>query len=156
MLRLMMFSLVLLFTTMNQVMAKEISFVDLDGKTVNLSDYKGKWVVVNYWATWCPPCVVEIPELVAFHEANKDKNAVVIGVNHQDDPVDHVKAFADERFINYPVVRKPGVLSNGTPFGALKGLPTTYMINPEGEVIAARTGLVDQQLLENFIQQNTK
>lgn len=138
-------------------MAQSVSFVDLTGKPVNLSDYKGKWVVVNYWATWCPPCVKEIPELVAFQEAHAaKKDAVVLGVNHQEGDVAAVKQFADDRFVNYPIVRSAGKLSNGTPFGVLRGLPTTYMITPEGEAVAAHTGMVNQAMLEKFIQDYPK
>lgn len=134
----------------------DVEFVDLNGKTIKLSDYRGKWVVVNYWATWCPPCIKEIPELASFHEAHANKDAVVLGVNHQEDPVAEVKKFADDRFINYPIVRAKGKLGSGTPFGTLKGLPTTFMVTPEGEVVAARTGLVDQAVLEKFINDNSK
>jgi thiol-disulfide isomerase/thioredoxin len=135
--------------------ATDAEFVDLSGKKVKLSDYRGKWVIVNYWATWCPPCVHEIPELAAFHEAHKDKDAVVLGVNHEDDETTKVKQFVEGYLVGYPVLRSNERLSNRTPFGALKGLPTTYMITPEGELVAARTGMVDQKGLEKFIKDNS-
>lgn len=132
--------------------ATDLHFVDLNGKKVKLSDYKGKWVVVNYWATWCPPCVKEIPELQSFHEAHAAKDAVVLGINQEDGSITEVKQFADSMMVSYPVVRGEGVLSNNTPFGTLRGLPTTFMITPKGELVAARTGMVNQQSLEKFIQ----
>ncbi len=130
-----------------------VEFVDLDGNTSKLSDYRGKWVIVNLWATWCPPCLVEIPDLVLFHEEHKDKDAIVLGVNHEVLDPAKVKTFAESQMINYPVVRfKERFDSGSTPFGPLKGLPTTYMVTPEGQVVAARTGMVDQKMLEQFIE----
>lgn len=137
--------------------ADKIEFKTLDGKVVKLSDYKGKWVIVNYWATWCPPCRVEMPELGFFHEAHKNNDAIVLGVNYEDAPVDKVKTFLEQEMIKFPVVRpKNGADGRNTAFGPLKGLPTTYMVTPEGNVVAARTGLVDQKVLEGFIEKYNK
>lgn len=129
------------------------TFVTLDGKTVKLSDFKGKWVIVNYWATWCPPCRMEIPELEMFYEKHKKKDAVVLGVNYETGDVKHVKDFARQQMVSYPIVReKGGANGRSTVFGPLKGLPTTYMVTPKGEVVAARTGMVDEKMLESFIE----
>lgn len=131
-----------------------IKLTDLEGNESLLTDYKGKWVILNLWATWCPPCLVEIPDLVMFHEANKDKNAIVIGVNYEDNDPAKVKAFAESQMINYPIVRFEGKTDGvSSPLGKLQGLPTTYMIAPDGTVVAARTGMVDQKMLEDFMQQ---
>lgn len=144
-------SILLFFTSVAQ--AFDITLVDLEGKQVKLSDYRGKFVVVNFWATWCPPCLVEIPDLVMFHEAHKDKDAIVLGVNYEDIPVQKVKAFAEAQMISYPIVRLPGRIDGrNTPFGPLKGLPTTYVVAPNGEVIAGHTGMVDQEGLERVMQ----
>lgn len=133
--------------------SEPIELVDLDGKASLLSDYKGKWVILNLWATWCPPCLVEIPDLVLFHEAHKDKDAIVLGVNYEDNDPAKVKAFAESQMINYPIVRfKQKVDGRTTPLGKLQGLPTTYMVAPDGTVVAARTGMVDQKMLEEFIE----
>lgn len=132
---------------------EDIKFIDLNGQESMLSDYKGKWVIVNLWATWCPPCLVEIPDLVMFHEAHQDKDAIVIGVNYEANDANKVKTFADSQMINYPIVRFEGkVDGRTTPFGPLQGLPTTYMVAPDGSVVAARTGMVDQAMLENFMK----
>ena len=131
---------------------KDITFVDLKGNESKLSDYRGKWVIVNLWATWCPPCLVEIPDLVMFHEEHKDKDAVVIGVNYEAIEKAKVEEFAKSQMINFPVVRFEGkVDGKSSPFGPLYGLPTTYMVAPDGSVVAARTGMVDQKMLESFM-----
>jgi len=150
-----------LFTGMQSYAADvdtdEIVFVDLDGNESKLSDYKGKWVIVNLWATWCPPCLVEIPDLVLFHEEHHKEDAIVLGVNHEVLAPEKVKAFSESQMINYPVVRFKGSFNDGsTPFGVLKGLPTTYMVTPEGKVVAARTGMVDQKMLEQFMDKYTE
>ena len=131
----------------------KVEFVDLDGKVTKLTDYKGKWVIINLWATWCPPCLVEIPDLVLFHEEHKEKDAIVLGVNHEVLAVKKVKTFVESQMITYPIVRFKGEFnSSETPFGKLRGLPTTYMVNPAGTVVAARTGMVDDKMLAKFIE----
>ncbi len=136
---------------------KDIKFIDLDGNESMLSDYKGKWVVVNLWATWCPPCLVEIPDLIMFHEAHKDKDAIVIGVNYEDIEISKVKAFAKEQMINFPIVRFEGKVDGvNSPFGRVYGLPTTYMVAPDGQIVAVRTGLINQEMMENFMDKYTE
>lgn len=131
----------------------DVKFVDMDGNESTLADYKGKWVIVNLWATWCPPCLVEIPDLIMFHEKHSKVDAIVLGVNYEDIEPEKVKTFAESQMINYPVVRFEGKPDGRTtPFGPLKGLPTTYMVTPEGKVVAARTGLIDDKMLEEFIR----
>lgn len=154
------FALAVLFTAATLFAApsyaqevKDVTFVDLDGNKSKLSDYKGKWVIVNLWATWCPPCLKEIPDLVMFHEEHAKKDAVVIGVNYEDIDPQKVKNFAESQMVNYPIVRFEGeVDGRTTPFGQLKGLPTTYMVTPEGQIVAARTGMVDDVMLKDFIK----
>ena len=121
----------------------------LDGKPHKLSDYRGKWVVVNFWATWCPPCLAEIPELVNFHEDHQHKDAVVLGINFEDIDYETLKIFVDDYFINYPVLQeKPGAKS---VLGDIPGLPTTFIISPKGEIVARQVGSVTAELIEDFI-----
>ena len=132
----------------------DFSLQGIDGKSYRLSDYQGKWVVVNYWATWCPPCLEEIPELIDFHERHKDTDAVVLGVNYEDKGMAELKSFSNEYLITYPVLL--GELGSGKNIGPIPGLPTTYVISPTGEVVARQVGPLTAQMLEDFIAEQNK
>lgn len=136
-----------------QSKAVDFNLPDVNGKQHKLSDYRGKWVVVNYWATWCPPCLDEIPELVDFHEANQDKNAVVLGVDFEDVELAKLKLFVEDYFMSYPILRrKPAAYSE---LGIITGLPTTFIISPSGEIKAKQTGPVTRKMIEDFIKQES-
>lgn len=140
-------------TVYSAELKKDIKFIDLDGNESMLSDYKGKWVIVNLWATWCPPCLVEIPELIMFHEAHKDKDAIVIGVNYESISSKKLKAFVEEQMINFPIVRFAGEIDGvSTPFGPFRALPITYLIAPNGQLVFEKLGMVTQEILESFMQ----
>ncbi|MDT8384393.1 MAG: TlpA disulfide reductase family protein [Gammaproteobacteria bacterium] len=145
---------VLLLTANAQAEPVEFELLDMKGAKHKLSDYRGKWVVVNYWATWCPPCLTEIPELVDFHEDHKDRDAVVLGINFEDISLNGLKQFSEEYFMNYPVLRtSPGPASE---LGPIPGLPTTYMVSPSGEVVARQVGPVTAKLINDFIAQQSE
>ena len=144
-------ALVMMLTLMllQPVMASEFALTDINGKKHNLTDYKGKWVVVNYWATWCPPCLDELPDLVDFHEKHKTNGTVVLGVNYEDISEDELTQFIDENFISYPVLMaEPGV---NKFFGRLRGLPTTFLISPQGERVHTHVGRITKTQLERII-----
>jgi peroxiredoxin len=140
-----------LFTSIT-ALADPVDFTlnDVNGKPRSLSEFRGKWVIVNYWATWCPPCLDEIPELVEFHEKHKDKDAVVLGISFEDVEPEYLHDFVDTHFMTYPVLSMDPVPV--TPLGPVLGLPTTYIISPQGERVARQEGPVTGEAIETFLQ----
>lgn len=139
----------LLFGTCLQAHAGGYILPDIDGRMQSLDQYRGKWVIVNYWATWCGTCRKELPDLVSLHENNRDQDIVVIGINFEEIGQNELKKFVAEQQIPYPVLRSEPVRS--TPLGPVRALPTTYIINPAGKVVAGEVGLVTQQNIEDYI-----
>jgi thiol-disulfide isomerase/thioredoxin len=131
------------------------SLPDTQDKIHTLSQYAGKWVVVNYWATSCPPCIKEIPQLMKFHEKHKDHDAVVLGVDFEDISLSWLKDFMDSMSMSYPVLRSDPS-QQVTPFGVVIGLPTTFIISPAGELLAHQVGAVTAADLEAFIKRKTE
>lgn len=131
-------------------LAVDMPLTDIHGNKANLKSYLGKWVVVNYWATWCPPCIVEMPELQSFHDDHVNTDAMVIGINTELIGDQQLKAFLDDYFITYPIVNsKP---TQESELGLIPGLPTTFLVTPEGEVVARQVGPVTRDMIEQFIQ----
>lgn len=129
--------------------AQAFTLVDSQGKTHTLAQYKGKWVLVNFWATWCPPCLEEIPDLNALHE-NKKNNLVVLGVAMDYTDPQTVLQFAEQMMVSYPIILgNPRIAAQ---IGAIKGLPTTYLYNPQGKMVAYNVGALTRQAVEDYIK----
>ncbi len=142
--------LLLLLVMPLSVLAVDMPLTDINGNKVNLKSYLGKWVVVNYWATWCPPCIVEMPELQSFHDEHVNKDAMVIGINTELIGKQQLRSFLEDYFITYPIVRsKP---TQQSELGLIPGLPTTFLVTPEGEVVARQVGPVTRDMIEQFMQ----
>ncbi|MFA6971356.1 MAG: TlpA disulfide reductase family protein [Gallionella sp.] len=129
-------------------LAADFTLEDLQGKSHHLSDYRGKWVLVNFWATWCPPCLAEIPELRALHASRKD--LVVIGIAMDYSSSRAVADFAKKHGINYPVVL--GNRKIAAQIGELDVLPTSYLYSPAGELVSSQAGEVTQESVETYIK----
>ena len=128
--------------------AADFKVTDTNGKSHSLSGYKGKWVLVNYWATWCPPCLEEIPDLIALHETKKN-NLVVIGIAMDYKSSKQVTDFAEGLLVTYPIVLGTPKIVN--QIGPMQGLPTTYLFNPEGKMVAQQVGALTREAVETYI-----
>jgi thiol-disulfide isomerase/thioredoxin len=131
----------------------DFSLQDLDGKTHTLSDYRGKWVVINFWATTCPPCIKEMPELSDFHDRHKDRDAVVMGLNFEDIKPSWMQHFLRSVHVTYPIL--PWGTSPATPFGLVVALPTTFIVAPDGRQVAQQVGPMTAADIEAYIERKT-
>jgi thiol-disulfide isomerase/thioredoxin len=122
----------------------------LHGEEVSLSEFRGNWVVLNYWATWCSPCRKEIPDLSALNQARDD--IIVLGLAFEDTEVENFDAFLEEFHLSYRILLVD-VYAPPEPFGAPKVLPTTIILNPEGYAVKTYLGPVTREDLESFIDQ---
>jgi peroxiredoxin len=120
-------------------MAPEFSLKDLNGNKLDLADYKGKVVLLDFWATWCGPCRVEIPGFVELQERYRDQGLAVIGVLHQDEP-SNVPEFYKEFKMNYPVAIGDADEKVAGLYGCCLGLPTTFVIGRDGRIYAKHEG----------------
>jgi thiol-disulfide isomerase/thioredoxin len=129
--------------------AAPFAFTDLTGKVQRLADYKGKWVLVNFWATWCPPCLEEIPDLVDLHESHKRKDLVVIGVA-LDSTEKSVREFVTRFSISYPVAVSD--YDQAAQVGEVNVLPTSYLFDPKGELVSYQEGMLTRSSVESYIK----
>ncbi|MGH9682846.1 MAG: TlpA disulfide reductase family protein [Candidatus Acidiferrales bacterium] len=136
-----------------------VTFKDLDGKDVALSSLKGKVVVVNFWATWCEPCQIEIPWMIEFQDKYANKGFTMLGVAMDEEGKSVVAPFVQKsqfdvdgkkEAMNYPIVLGNDDLAS--KFGGLIGLPTTVVISRDGKIVKRFIGLADHDTLEKQIQ----
>ncbi|MEO8724870.1 MAG: redoxin domain-containing protein [Acidobacteriaceae bacterium] len=135
---------------LNNKMAPDFELSSLDGKKVKLSDYRGKAVVLNFWATWCGPCKIEMPWFVALENQYRAQGLEIIGVSMDDSGKDGVEKFAQQMGLNYTVVM--GKDSVGEAYGGVEGLPTTFYIGRDGKVIDSVSGLISKSEIEDNIK----
>ncbi len=130
--------------------APDFTLVDLDGNSVTLSDFKGKVVFINFWATWCPPCRAEMPEIEAVYQEYKDKDVVVIGVHLANviwfEPEDKIRQFVQQGGYNWTFVTDTsGEVSANYQ---IVGIPTSFFIDREGIIQAVNIGAMTKRAME--------
>jgi len=126
------------------------SVKDINGKDVRLSQYKGQVVLVNFWATWCVPCRIEIPSLNALYRDYKERGFVVLGVS-VDSEVPAIKPFASVMKMSYPVLVGAGREDLSDAFGPFVGFPTSVLVARDGTMCVRHVGLVSKAQIEKQI-----
>lgn len=141
-------------TPVDEYEAPSLNFVlkDLNGRDVNLAEFKGKPLVINFWATWCGPCKVEVPWFVEFTEKYRDQQLTVIGVSVDDTP-EQIRAFAEAQKVNYPMLVGAGHDDLAKAYDALMAIPVTWLIRPDGTVHAKIAGIHGKDQFEQQIQE---
>lgn len=135
--------------TKGRKVAPNFTLKDADGRNVSLTDYKGKVVLLNFWATWCGPCKIEIPWFVEFEQKYKDRGFAVLGVSMDDEGWEVVKPYLAKTKINYRIL--VGNEEIAKQYGGLDALPTTLVIDRTGAVLSTHEGLVSKGTYEKEI-----
>jgi thiol-disulfide isomerase/thioredoxin len=121
------------------LIAPPFSLPNINGKMVSLSDYKGKWVFVNFWATWCGPCVMEMPMLAKLHDTMKGQKFEMLAINMEDIEPDQVKKFTKDNKLPFTVLLDKNSKTGKTY--SVDSLPTTYVVTPAGDVYTRAVGM---------------
>jgi len=130
--------------------APDFSLASLDGKTLKLSDYRGKAVLLNFWATWCEPCKIEMPWFADLQKKYEAQGLQVLGVAMDDATPKEIAEFAQKLGVNYPIL--VGKEEVGTRYGGVQYLPSTFYISRDGKIIDRVFGLVSRSEIESNIQ----
>ena len=129
-------------------MAPDFTLPQLDGQDLRLSSYRGKVVLLDFWASWCEPCRVETPHLIELQQKYGDRGLEIIGVS-MDDSSDPARTFYQKFRMNYPVVM--GNANTGELYGGVLGLPIAFLINKDGRIYAKHIGATDPAVFEKEI-----
>jgi len=143
------------------VTAADFALPDLDGKTIRLTDYRGKWVIVNFWASWCTPCLEELPALTAFQQAHGDR-VQVLGINYEETSAEQIRAFLSK----LTPTNFPHLVYHDAPEGLpasffineqgntlpLQALPSSYFFDPQGRLLDLHIGPLSFEALEGKLR----
>lgn len=127
----------------------DLTLKDMNGAAVRLADYKGKVIVINFWATWCGPCQTEIPELVDMYAEFKDKDVVLLGISIDDTP-ETLQKYAQQKGMNYPVLLMQDDVDEA--YGPIFGVPITFFIGRDGAISRKHLGPITREQVEREIK----
>ncbi|HEX3940881.1 MAG TPA: TlpA disulfide reductase family protein [Acidobacteriaceae bacterium] len=133
-------------------LAPEFTLQNVEGKKVSLADYRGKAVLINFWATWCTPCKIEMPWLIALHNQYAHEGFEILGVSEDDSSVTRaqIAKFGQQQGINYPLLVGTDAVSR--KYGDVEFLPTSYFVGRDGKVVSESAGLVAKDQIEADIK----
>jgi cytochrome c biogenesis protein CcmG/thiol:disulfide interchange protein DsbE len=134
----------------HRMAAPDFALTDASGRAVKLSDFRGKVVLLNFWATWCAPCGAEVPLLVGFQREYRDRGLQVLGVSLDEDGWKSVRPYIEKRQVNYPVMIGNGDIARA--YGGLESVPTTVIVDKTGRIAATHLGLCRKDEYEADIQ----
>ncbi len=137
------------FAQEKQKKAPDFSLKTVNNEVLKLSDYKGKTIILNFFATWCPPCKMEIPDFVKFYNENKNKGIVVIGICVNSKEQD-IKKLIEEYKINYPVCISDRKVESA--YGGINAVPTTFIIDKNGNIITKQIGMMKEEQLKKVVE----
>ena len=129
----------------------DFTLKDVEGKDVSLQSFKGKVIVLDFWATWCGPCKVEIPHFIEFQQKYGSKGLQIVGIS-VDDTADKLVPYVKEMGMSYPVLQGLGHDAVQDAYGPILGIPVSVMISRDGKVCATHTGLTGKDVFEQEIQ----
>ncbi|MFH1782942.1 MAG: TlpA disulfide reductase family protein [Candidatus Omnitrophota bacterium] len=130
--------------------APDFTLLDLNDKKVSLSDFEGKVIILDFWATWCPPCQAEIPHFIGLYNEYKDKGVEIIGVALDRGGKSTVSKFSQKNNINYPVLISDGKAPD--LYGGIMSIPTTFVLDKDHNIVKKYIGYKDKAVFENDIK----
>ena len=130
--------------------APAFTLQDLNGKSVSLADFRGKVIILDFWATWCPPCIKEIPDFIELYKQYEDKGFAMVGISLDQAGISVVKSFVQKSKINYPIMMTDGKVDKA--YGGITSIPTTFIIDPAGNIRKKYVGYNSKAVFENDIK----
>ncbi|HUR36773.1 MAG TPA: TlpA disulfide reductase family protein [Terriglobales bacterium] len=130
--------------------APEFELSTLDGKSVKLSDFKGRPVLVNFWATWCGPCKIEMPWFIDLKKKYEAQGFEIIGIAMEDTENEKIAEFTKQMGVNYVILKGKNAVADA--YGDVQGLPTSFYLDREGKIVAQHAGLVSRSTIEDDVR----
>jgi cytochrome c biogenesis protein CcmG/thiol:disulfide interchange protein DsbE len=137
-------------SAVQKIKAHDFALQDIENETVKLSDYKNKVVVLNFFATWCPPCRNEIPDFIELVNEYSGKDFVIIGIALDKGGLETVRNFADSYNVNYPMLLDDGIVSD--TYGPIVSIPTTFIIDKERNIVEKIIGARNKDYFKDIVK----